>query len=163
MVLKTSRYGGYGIVRRSHLREHLVKPLQRSVEVDLNPTGCAGDVLSVVFGPPAFDEAQTNGAHFGQFKDRLVAVSDGLTEHLSKLLVVEDLETAARGDLAHRGGVEAMVAVAVATLHKNTALRQALRKHLPSHVVQVQACGVVWRGVVWCGVVWCGVAWCDVA
>lgn len=135
---------------RSHLSEHLIQPLQRSIQVNLDPAGSRGDVLSVVFRPPALHEAQANSTHLGQLKNCLVAVCDWLTEHLSKLLVVEDLETAAWWDLAHSGGVEAVVAVAVTTLHENAALWQAFCKHLASYVVQVQTC-VVGRWEVECG------------
>lgn len=44
---------------------------------------------------------------------------DTLREELSELLVVEDLEGAAWRDLAHCGGMEAVVVVAVARLHKD--------------------------------------------
>ena len=37
--------------------------------------------------------------------------------------------------------MEAVVTVAVATLHEHAALTEALGEHLPTHVVQVQSCG----------------------
>lgn len=46
-------HGGDGVVRRAHLCENLVQPLQRSVEVDLDPAGGAGHVLTMVFSSPA--------------------------------------------------------------------------------------------------------------
>ena len=42
-----------------------------------------------------------DGAHLGQLVDGLEPVVDGLREKGGKLLVVEDLETAARRDFAH--------------------------------------------------------------
>ena len=44
---------------------------------------------------------------------------DGLGEQGGKLLVVEDLEAAARGDLADRGWVKAVVVVAVPGLDED--------------------------------------------
>lgn len=63
---------------------------------------------------------------------------DGLGEKLSKQLVVEDLQAAAAGDLADGGGVEAMLEVAVAALHKDAAVAQTLCINLPTHIVQMQ-------------------------
>ena len=65
------------------------------------------------------DEAHPDGAHLGELVHRLETVVDGLGQQLGKLLVVEDLEATAAGDLAHGGGVEAVVVVAVATLDKD--------------------------------------------
>lgn len=59
------------------------------------------------------------GAHFGEVKDCLVAVVHTLGQQLGELLVVEDLEGAAWRDLAHSGGVEAVVVVTVPRLYKD--------------------------------------------
>ena len=40
-------------MRRAHLGENLIQPLQGAVQVDLNPAGGAGHVLTVVLGTPA--------------------------------------------------------------------------------------------------------------
>lgn len=64
---------------------------------------------------------------------------DGLGQQLSKLLVVEDLQATPAGNLAHRGGMEAMVVVAVTALDEDTAVTQALGIHLPSNVVQMDS------------------------
>lgn len=45
---------------------------------------------------------------------------DRLSQKLSKLLVVEYLETTSTGDLTNSGGVKAMVVITVSTLDKNT-------------------------------------------
>lgn len=79
-------------------------------------------------------------AHFCEVKDSLVAMIDTLREELSKLLIVEDLEGTAWWDLAHCGGVEAVVVVAVARLHKDGRVRQTLGIHFPSHVVEMDSC-----------------------
>lgn len=63
---------------------------------------------------------------------------DGLSEQLSKQLVVEDLQAAATGDLTDSGRVEAMLEVTVPALDEDAAVTQALSIHLPAHVVQVQ-------------------------
>ena len=62
---------------------------------------------------------------------------DGLAQQGSKLLVVEDLEWTARGNLAHSGRVESMVVVAVTTLDKDAAVAQAFSKYLSTNIVQV--------------------------
>ena len=40
-------------MRGAHLGQHLVQPLQRPVQVDLDPAGRARDILAVVLGAPA--------------------------------------------------------------------------------------------------------------
>ncbi len=45
------RHGGAGQPRRSHLSEHLVEPLQRPVEVDLDPTRRTRHRLSSAMTP----------------------------------------------------------------------------------------------------------------
>lgn len=86
------------------------------------------------------DKAHADSAHLGELVDGLEAVVDGLGEQLGELLVVEDLEAAAARDLAHGGGVEAVVVVAVAALHEDAAVAQALCVHFASDVVQVNPC-----------------------
>lgn len=65
---------------------------------------------------------------------------NGLGQQLGKLLVVEDLQATSAGNLAHSCGVEVMVVVTVTTLDEDTAVAQALCVHLPSNVIQVNAC-----------------------
>lgn len=62
---------------------------------------------------------------------------DRLSEQLSKLLIVEDLEAAAAGDLADGSGMEAMVVVAIPALHENAGVTQTLGVHLSSNIIQV--------------------------
>lgn len=62
---------------------------------------------------------------------------DRLSQELSKLLVVENLETASTGDLTNSGGVKAMVVITVPTLDKNTGVTKALCIDLPSYIVQM--------------------------
>lgn len=64
---------------------------------------------------------------------------DTLRQELSKLLIVEDLEGTARWDLAHSGGVEAVVVIAVAGLHEDGRVRQTFGIHFPSHVVEMDS------------------------
>ena len=128
-------------MRRAHLREHLVEPLQRPVEVQLDPARRARHVLPVVLGAPALHEAHPDRAHLRQLVDRLEAVVHRLAEQLRELLVVEDLQAAAGRDLAHRRRVEVVVVVAVAALDEDRALAEALGEHLAPDVVHVDACG----------------------
>lgn len=124
-------------MRRAHLREDFVQPLQGPVQMYLDPTGGAGHILTVVFCTPTLNKAHADGTHLGELVDDLKAVVDRLGEELSKQLVVEDLEAAAAGDLAHGGGVEAVLKIAVAALDEDAAVAQALGVHLSAHVVQV--------------------------
>lgn len=55
-------------------------------------------------------------------------------------MVVEDFQAAPAGDLADRGGMKAMVVVAVPTLHEDAAVTEALRIHLSSDVIKVDSC-----------------------
>jgi hypothetical protein len=52
-------------------------------------------------------------------------------------LIVKNFETAAGRDLADGGGMEAVVVVAVAGLHKDGRVGEALRIHLTTNIVQV--------------------------
>lgn len=82
-------------------------------------------------------KAHTDGTHLCELVDDLKAVVDRLGEELGKQLVVKDLEAAAAGDLAHGGGVEAMLEVTVAALDEDAAVAQTLGVDLAAYVVQV--------------------------
>lgn len=129
------RHTGAADAWGAHLGEDLVKPLQRPIQVQLNPAGGAGHCLSPVFCSPAFDEAHANGAHARQLVDGLEALVDRLSQEGGKLLVVEDLQVASWWDLADRGWVPAIALVTVGGLDEDSAVAEALRKHLPSDVV----------------------------
>ena len=73
----------------------------------------------MVLRAPSLDKRHPDGAHLGQLVHGLEPVVDGLGEQGGKLLVVEDLEAAARGDLADRGWVKAVVVVAVPGLDED--------------------------------------------
>lgn len=81
-----SGHGGYGVVWWPHLRQHLVQPLQGSVEMDLNPARSRGDVLPMVLGPPALHERGPDGAHFRQLVDRFEAMVHSVGQEMGKLL-----------------------------------------------------------------------------
>ena len=97
---------GDDVLGAAHLGEHLVQPLEGAVQVDLDPAGGRSHILSVILSAPTLDEGHPDGAHLGQLVDGLEPVVDGLREESGKLLVVEDLQTAAWRDLAHSGRVE---------------------------------------------------------
>ena len=79
-------------MRRSHLCQHAVQPLERPVQVELDPARCRGHDLPAVLGAPALDEADPDGAHARQAVDSLEALVDRLGQHRGKLEVVEDLQ-----------------------------------------------------------------------
>lgn len=62
-MLPASRHRGDGVVWRTHLGQNLVQPLQRPVQVDLDPARGAGDVLPVVLCAPPLED---NGKSYKQ-------------------------------------------------------------------------------------------------
>lgn len=133
------RHTGTADAWGAHLGEDLVKPLQRPIQVQLDPAGGTGHSLSPVLRSPAFNEAHADGTHSGQLVDRLKALVDGLGQEGSKLLVVEDLQVASWWDLADGGRVPAIALVTVGRLDKNSAVTEALCEDLPSDVVEPHA------------------------
>ena len=115
--------------------------------MQLDPAGGGGHRLPPVLLAPALHEGHPDGAHPGQGVHRLEALVDGLGQQGGELLVVEDLEVAARRDLADGGGVPAVLLVAVRRLHKDRGLGQALGEYLAAHVVQPDALADVLPGV----------------
>jgi len=67
-------------------------------------------------------------------------VVDGLGQQLCKLLVVENLQAAATGNLTHSRGMEAVVVVTVTTLDEDTAITQTFCIHLPAYIIQMDTC-----------------------
>ena len=127
------------IARASHLREHLVQPLEGAMQVHLDPARGGGDVLPVILGSPAFHKAHPDSAHFSQLVDRLISMVNRLSEKGGELLVVEDLEAAAGWDLAHRGWVEPVLVVTVSRLHKYGRVAETFRIDLPTHIIKVNS------------------------
>ena len=127
------------IVRRAHLHEYVVQPLQGPVQVNLYPTRGGGDVLPVVIRPPALNEGHPDGAHLGQLVHGLEALIDALLEQLCELCEVEDSQGAARRDLAHGGGEELVVVVAVPRLHEDGRVGQTLGVDLALVEAEVDA------------------------
>jgi len=125
------------IARGPHLGEYFVKPLKGAVKVDFYPARGGRNVLSVIFCSPTFHERHPYRAHLCELVNCLKSQIDRLSEQSCKLLVVEDLEAAARGDLADCGGVEAVVIVAVPALYEDGAIGQTFSVHLAPHVIKV--------------------------
>lgn len=144
--------GGYGVVRGAHLRQHLVEPLQGPVQVDLDPARRRRHVLSVVLRPPALHERHPDSAHLGQLVHRLEAVVHALGQQLRELPVVEDLQRAAGRNLAHGRRMEAVMVIAVTTLHEYRSVRQTFRVHFPPYVIQMHSLPYVTPCVFYSGV-----------
>lgn len=106
-------------MRRAHLGEHLVQPLERPVQMDFNPTGRRGHILAMILRTPALHERHPDRAHLRQLVDGLESIVHRLRQQLSKFLIVEDLQRAARRYFAHGARMESVVVVAVARLHEN--------------------------------------------
>ena len=105
-------------LRRAHLLEDLVEPLQRPVQVQLNPAGGRCDCFSSVLLAPSFYEGHPDGAHPGKVIHGLEPVVDRLTQEGCKLLVVEYPEITRWRNLAHSGRVPAKEFVRVGRLYK---------------------------------------------
>lgn len=62
---------------------------------------------------------------------------DGLSEQLSKFLIVEDLKAASAGDFADSCGMETMVIVAVSALDEDAGVTQTLCIHFTPNIIQM--------------------------
>jgi len=113
----------------------------------LDPAGSGGHILAMILGSPSLHEGHSDGAHLREFVDGFEAEVDGLGEERGELLVVEDLEAAARRDLADGGGVEAVVVVAVARLDEDGGVTEALGIDFSTDIVEVDALADVSAGV----------------
>lgn len=122
------------------------------MQVNLDPAGCAGHILTVVLCSPALHKAHTDGTHLGELIDSLEAVVDGLGQKLGKLLVVENLQAAFAGDLTHGRRMEAMVIITITALDEDTAVAQTFCVHLPAHVIEMDTFPDVPPGVLNSGV-----------
>lgn len=91
-------------------------------------------------GAAHLHEAHSNSAHFGEFVHCLETMVHRLCQELSKLLVVENFQAAPAGDLADSSGVEAVMVVAIPTLHEDAAVAEAFGVHLSSNVIEVDSC-----------------------
>ena len=67
----------------------------------------------MIFCSPALDKRHSDGAHLGQLVDGFEPMVDRLGQQGRKLLVVENLQTAAWRNLADGRGMEAVVVIAV--------------------------------------------------
>lgn len=88
-------------------------------------------------GSTYLDKAHADGTHLRELVNSLEAVVDGLRQQLGKLLVVENLQAAAAGNLTHSRGMKAVVVVTVTTLDEDAAVAQAFCVHLAPDVIQV--------------------------
>lgn len=82
-------------------------------------------------------KTHTESAHLRKLIHCLKAMVHRLSQKLSKLLIIENFQTAATGDFADCGGMEPMMVVAVPTLHKNTAVTKAFSIHFPTNIIEM--------------------------
>lgn len=109
-------------VRGTHLREDLIQPLQRPVQMNFDPARCRGHHLPTIFHPPSLHEADSYGAHPSQLEHLLETLVHGLCQLLGEKLVVEHAHDAAGRDLADGRRVPVVSEVRVHTLDKDAAL-----------------------------------------
>ena len=106
--------------------QYPVDPLQRPVEYDFYPAGGVRHIPPLVLAPPAFEEADVDGAHLGQLEHGLIAPRGSLAQQLGKVLLVEDHVGRPLGDLVDGLGVEVVHAVVEATLDEDAVLRETV-------------------------------------
>ena len=99
--------------RRPHLLENLVEPLQRTIQVQLNPAGGGSDCFSSILVAPSFYKRHPDGAHPGKVVHGFKPMVDRLAQQGCKLLVVEYSEIVCRRNLADSGRVPTKVFVRV--------------------------------------------------
>lgn len=107
------------------------------MEMYLYPARSARYILAMILSSPTLYKTHPESAHLRKLIHCLKAMVHRLSQKLSKLLIIENLQTAATGDFADRGGMEPVVVVAVPTLHKDAAVAQTFSVHLPTHVVEM--------------------------
>lgn len=134
--------GRYGVARFVHLRQHLVEPPQRSVQMHFNPTRSAGDVVTVIFHSPAFHERYADRAHFGQLEHGLKPVFHGLRQQVGEIPVVEYAQRKTLRDFAYGGRQETVAQIAVLRLYEYRIFRQTLDEHLAAHIMQFDTCTI---------------------
>lgn len=126
-------------MRRSHLRQNLVQPLQRPVQMHLDPTRRTSHILSMVFGTPAFNETHPNGAHFSQFVYCFETVVHTLREQLRELGIIEDPQRTTGRNFAHGRRVKSVVMIAITGLHEDGRIGQAFRVNFTVDVIEMDA------------------------
>lgn len=107
------------------------------MQVDLDPAGRGRHVLAVVLRPPALDERHPDRAHLRQLINRFETMIDALRQQLGELSIVKDLQRTSWRYFTHGRGMEAVVMVTVATLDEDGGVRQTLRVHFTSDIVQM--------------------------
>ena len=63
-------------VRSAHLRQDLIQPLERTVQVNFDPAGGGSHHLPSVFYPPALDKTDSYRTHPRQLKHLLKSLMD---------------------------------------------------------------------------------------
>ena len=127
------------ISRWPHLNQHLVKPLQGTMQMDFNPAWCTGNILAVILSSPAFDKTQANRAHLRQLIHCLITIIDRLWKQLGKFLAVENFKGACWRNLAHCCWMKAMNVVTISTLHKDCRVTEAFSKNLSTNIIQMHS------------------------
>ena len=127
-----------------------------------NPARRTGNILPVVLCAPALDKRHPDGAHLGQFIDRLKPMVHRLGQQGCKLLVIEYLEAATRRYFANGSWVEPgiyidnynyildpkyvylpMMVVTVPRLYKYGTIRQTFSIDFSTNIVKVNSCNII--------------------
>lgn len=104
------------------------------MEVHLYPAGCTRNVLAMILSPPALDKAHANRTHLCELVHGLETLVDRESQKLGKLLIIKDLQTAVRRDLADSCRVKTVGMIALSALDKDGIVAEALGEDLASDV-----------------------------
>lgn len=124
-------------MRRAHLSKYFIQPLKGTMKMYLYPAWSACYILAMIFSSPTLYKTHTEGAHLRKLIHCLKAMVYRLSQKLSKLLIIENLQTAATGDFADGCGMEPVMVVAVPALHKNTAVAKTFCIHFPTNIIEM--------------------------
>lgn len=121
------------------MRPNAIEPLKGSVESDLDPTRCACDGLTTVVVAPSLDEANADGAHFGELKDGIVAFGHCAREYVGELVMREYFQITAGRKFAHGGRMPAVHRVTIGALYEYGTVAETLGVHFAAYVVEANA------------------------
>lgn len=118
--------GRYIVQRRSHSSETIVQPLERSVQVDFDPTRCSRYILSMILCTPSFDKWQADRAHFCKSHSGLKARVHDLIEQIIKFIAVKQFQLAVFHHFANCARGKVVQIICHLSLNKYRWIRQAL-------------------------------------
>ena len=108
------------------MSECLIEPVERRIELDLQPARTRENFAACVVSRPAFDKAQLDGAHLGELVEAIVAEGGRLVKERYESARLEYAQRVAGGELVHSVEWRAAHIVAHGRLHEHGRRGQAL-------------------------------------